>query len=123
MSPRRRRSPKQTFGVLTVVLVFIVGFAAYSYASQYHLRPYLVWLATLSVVTFIWYGFDKGQSKRGGLRVPEIILQLLAVAGGFPGGWLGMLVFHHKTKHSSFVIVLALSTLLHLGLAPTLMAL
>jgi uncharacterized membrane protein YsdA (DUF1294 family) len=109
--------------VLTVVLILIVGFAAYSYASQYHLPRYLVWLATVSVVTFIWYGFDKSQSKRGGLRVPEIILQLLAVAGGFPGGWLGMIVFRHKTKHGSFIIVLALSTLLHLGLAPTLMAL
>jgi uncharacterized membrane protein YsdA (DUF1294 family) len=120
---KRRRSPKQTFGLLTVVLVVIVGIAAYTYARQYQLRPYLVWLATLSVVTFIWYGFDKAQSKGGGLRVPEIILQLLALAGGFPGGWLGMVVFHHKTKHSSFVVVLVLSTLLHLGLAPTLMAL
>jgi uncharacterized membrane protein YsdA (DUF1294 family) len=123
MSPRRRRSPKQTFGVLTVVLVLIIGFAAYTYARQYQLPRYLVWLATLSVITFFWYGFDKGQSKRGGLRVPEIVLQLLAVAGGFPGGWLGMLAFRHKTKHTSFVIILVLSTLLHLGLAPTLMAL
>ena len=122
MSPRRR-SPKQTFGLLTVVLVFIVGFAAYTYATQYQLPRYLVWLVTLSVVTFIWYGFDKGQSKRGGLRVPEIILQLLAVAGGFPGGWLGMMIFRHKTRHGSFIIVLVLSTLLHLGLASTLMTL
>lgn len=122
MSPRRR-SPKQTFGVVTVVLVFIVGFAAYTYASQYQLPRYLVWLVTLSVVTFIWYGFDKGQSKRGGLRVPEIVLQLLAVAGGFPGGWLGMIVFRHKTRHGSFIVVLVLSTLLHLGLASTLMSL
>ena len=122
MSPRRR-SPKQTFGLLTVVLVFIVGFAAYTYATQYQLPRYLVWLVTLSVVTFIWYGFDKGQSKRGGLRVPEIVLQLLAVAGGFPGGWLGMIVFRHKTRHGSFIVVLVLSTLLHLGLASTLMSL
>ncbi len=122
MSPRRR-SPKQTFGGLTIVLVFIVGFAAYTYARQYQLPRYLVWLVTLSVVTFIWYGFDKGQSKRGGLRVPEIVLQLLAVAGGFPGGWLGMIVFRHKTRHGSFIIVLVLSTLLHLGLASTLMSL
>jgi uncharacterized membrane protein YsdA (DUF1294 family) len=104
-------------------LVLSVGFVAYTYARQYELRPYLVWLATLSVVTFVWYGFDKGQSKRGGLRVPEIVLQLLTLAGGFPGGWLGMLVFQHKTRHSSFVIILVLSTLLHLGLAPTFMAL
>ena len=122
MTHRRRRSPKQTFGVMSVVLTGLVGYAAYAWLHQFGLHWYWVLIISLSVVTFIWYGFDKAQSKRGGERVPEIVLQLLTLAGGFPGGWLGRLVFHHKTKHSSFLIVLILSTVLHVGLAPTLLA-
>ncbi len=36
---KRRRSPKQTFGVLTVVLVLIVGFAAYSLRQPVSTAP------------------------------------------------------------------------------------
>ncbi len=111
----RRRSPKQTFGLFSLVLIVIIGY--FVFTSTYgRLDLYPAWLLTLSVVTFIWYGFDKGQSKRGGLRVPEIVLQLLTLAGGFPGGWLGRAMFHHKTRHDEFRTVLILSTLLHAGL-------
>ncbi|HZY41793.1 MAG TPA: DUF1294 domain-containing protein [Anaerolineae bacterium] len=121
MSRYRRRSPKQTFGLATVILMIIVGLAVYLFTRQQQLPPYAVWLITLSVITFAWYGLDKGQSKRAGLRVPEIVLHLLALAGGFPGGWLGRALFHHKTRKSAFTVVLVLSTLLHLGLAPILL--
>jgi uncharacterized membrane protein YsdA (DUF1294 family) len=77
---------------------------------------YLVWLAIASVITFILYGFDKAQSKNGGWRVPEVVLHGLALVGGFPGGWAGRSVFRHKTKKAFFVFVLAVSTLIHLGL-------
>lgn len=120
MSRRRRRSPKQTFGWLTISLIVVVGFIAYYY-TRLQLPPYLVWIITLSAITFFWYGFDKGQSKRGRLRVPEVILNLLTLAGGFPGAWLGLLVFHHKTRQRSFLVVLILSTVLHLGLASALL--
>ncbi len=121
MSHRRRR-PRQTFGLLTLILVISIGLVAYLYTRQQQLHPYLVWLITLSAITFFWYGFDKGQSKRSGSRVPEIILHLLALAGGFIGGWLGRFFFHHKTRKDSFTIILVLATILHLGLAPTLLS-
>ena len=123
MPHSRRRSPKQTFSAVTVILVLSVGFIAYLATRQLHLPLYVVWLITLSAITFFWYGFDKEQSKREGSRVPEIVLQLLTLAGGFPGGWLGRFVFHHKTRHNSFLVILILSTILHIGLAPTLLAL
>jgi len=65
---------------------------------------------------FSLYGYDKAQSKNGGWRVPELVLHVLALAGGFPGGWLGKVVFRHKTKKSNIVCVLAVSTALHPGL-------
>jgi len=119
---RRRRSPKSTFGVISVVLVIIVGVAALIFTRQQQLHPYWIWLITLSVMTFFWYGFDKGQSKRAGLRVPEMVLHLLTLAGGFPGGWLGRLFFRHKTRKDAFLVILIVATVLHLGLAPMLLA-
>jgi uncharacterized membrane protein YsdA (DUF1294 family) len=77
---------------------------------------YPVWLLVTSLITFLVYGFDKAQSKHNGSRVPESVLHLLALVGGFPGGWAGRIVFHHKTQKVSFTLVLLISTALHIGL-------
>ena len=77
---------------------------------------YLLWITVASVVTFIIYGIDKHKSKRGDRRVPEVIFHMLVLAGGFPGGWAGRSVFRHKTRKSIFLLVIILSTILHLGL-------
>ena len=78
---------------------------------------YLVWLAAASIITFIIYGYDKIQAKRNGRRVPEKYLHWLALAGGFPGGWLGRSIFRHKTSKGVFLFFLVISTLIHLAFA------
>jgi uncharacterized membrane protein YsdA (DUF1294 family) len=78
---------------------------------------YWIWLAALSIITFVLYGLDKARSKRkGAWRIPEMTLHVLALAGGFLGGWAGRLLFHHKTKKGIFAFVLLISTLIHAGL-------
>ena len=77
---------------------------------------YLIWLAFISIITFVLYGYDKAQSRRGGRRIPETELHLLALIGGFPGGWAGRSVFRHKTQKGIFMFVLIISTVIHLGL-------
>ena len=77
---------------------------------------YGIWIAAASIITFILYGFDKAQSKTEGWRIPEAYLHGLALAGGFPGGWAGRAIFRHKTRKGFFVLVLVLSTMIHLGL-------
>jgi uncharacterized membrane protein YsdA (DUF1294 family) len=79
-------------------------------------KLYWIWLVIASGITFLLYGFDKAQSKKGGWRVPEIVLHGLALTGGFPGGWAGRSVFRHKTKKGIFIFVLTVSTVIHLGL-------
>jgi uncharacterized membrane protein YsdA (DUF1294 family) len=107
-----KRQPKQTFSIIAIALVVVLGIVIY-FTTHWHL--YWTWLVTLSLITFVMYGFDKGQSKRDGLRVPEIVLHGLALFGGFPGGWLGRWLFRHKTQKVIFLIVLVVSTLLHIG--------
>ena len=63
----------------------------------------LVWLAVISLLTFIVYGADKRRARKGKWRVPEKTLFLLPLLGGSIGALLGMRVFHHKTKHWYFV--------------------
>jgi uncharacterized membrane protein YsdA (DUF1294 family) len=75
---------------------------------------YGIWLALTSVITFILYGFDKAQSRRHGWRVPEVVLHVLALSGGFPGGCGGRSVFRHKTQKRFFSFILAISTFIHL---------
>lgn len=77
---------------------------------------YLIWLATASGITFLLYGFDRARSKTGGWRVPEVVLHVMALSGGFPGGWAGRSMFRHKTQKGFFVFVLVVSTVIHLGL-------
>jgi uncharacterized membrane protein YsdA (DUF1294 family) len=77
---------------------------------------YWIWLALLSLITFIVYGLDKSRAKSDGWRMPEAVLHWLALAGGFPGGWAGRSIFHHKTQKVVFTLVLLLSSLIHLGL-------
>jgi uncharacterized membrane protein YsdA (DUF1294 family) len=77
---------------------------------------YFIWLAITSLITFILYGIDKAQSKKHGHRISENALHLLALAGGFLGGWIGRSLFHHKTKKGIFTFVLVISTVVHVGL-------
>ena len=58
----------------------------------------------LGLSTFLMYGYDKLQAKRGGRRVPERALIVLSLAGGAVGGWAGMLILRHKTRHTRFWI-------------------
>jgi len=77
----------------------------------------MAWVIGWSIVTFFFYGFDKRRSKGLDERVPEDILHVLSLIGGFPGGWVGRAYFRHKTLHTSFLITLIISTVLHLGIA------
>ncbi len=75
------------------------------------------WIFAMSAVLFAMMGSDKARAKRGGRRVSERALFIAALLGGGPGGCLGMGVFRHKTKHTSFTVGMPLIMLLNLALA------
>ena len=66
------------------------------------LKILCVWLIFWSLAAFIAMGADKRRARQGLWRVPEKTLFLLAALGGAPGAFLGMHLFHHKTKHWYF---------------------
>jgi uncharacterized membrane protein YsdA (DUF1294 family) len=59
----------------------------------------------VSLVTFAVYATDKAQAGLAGRRVPERVLHLLALAGGWPGALVGQRYFRHKTRKVRFQVV------------------
>ncbi len=78
------------------------------------LRSYLYVCLLMSVLTFVWYAFDKWRATRGGKRVPETTLHLLELLGGWPGGCLGRSLLRHKSSKASFVFISWLIAILHI---------
>jgi len=54
---------------------------------------------------FLIYGYDKHQAKKIGMRIPEMVLHLLALIGGTAGALLGQITLRHKIKKMKFIIV------------------
>ncbi len=77
---------------------------------------YGLYLAAISLVTFACYGIDKYRSIKGKWRISEKALLGLSVLGGAFGGFLGMKLFRHKTKHNYFWVVNYLGIGLHTAL-------
>lgn len=62
----------------------------------------LLYAAGINGIAFCAYGLDKRRAVRGEWRISERTLLLLAFLGGAAGAFLGMKVFHHKTRHRKF---------------------
>ncbi|MFT7486938.1 MAG: uncharacterized membrane protein YsdA (DUF1294 family) [Candidatus Paceibacteria bacterium] len=72
--------------------------------------------AVNSLLTFALYGNDKRKARLGKRRVPESVLHLWELAGGWPGAWVAQRVFRHKTQKRSFRLVYWSIVVLHLVL-------
>ena len=66
------------------------------------------YLAVANTAAFVAYGVDKSRAQRGAWRISERALIALALVGGALGAFLGMRVFHHKTRKPLFRIVVPL---------------
>ncbi len=77
---------------------------------------YLIVVAIMSVVCFFTYGWDKWRAIKGGRRVPEQTLHLLAFLGGWPGGLLAQRFYHHKNRKVRFLVVFWMVVALHIGI-------
>lgn len=71
----------------------------------------LAWFAGFSAASFLMFGFDKWQASRGRGRISESTLVWLGLLGGWPGGWLGMTVFRHKSAKGAFQFKYALAVI------------
>ena len=73
------------------------------------------YILVMSVITFALFGVDKRKAHKGKLRISERTLWIFSVLGGVWGGLLGMRAFKHKTKKTSFKVVMVVLTLVNIG--------
>ncbi|NLW85177.1 MAG: DUF1294 domain-containing protein [Phycisphaerae bacterium] len=76
--------------LLTLILSIVIGIALW-YFNRIH--PLWIYLLTLSLTIFLFYGYDKYQAINQNTRIPEAILHLIALAGGTVGAFAGQLFF------------------------------
>ena len=68
------------------------------------------YLLIVNILAFVLYGIDKRKAKKKRFRIPERTLLWMARIGGGIGSWMGIMSFHHKTKHTKFKVVVPLWT-------------
>lgn len=72
----------------------------------------IYYLLIINIMTFIIYGIDKYKSIKHQYRISEKTLIILPILGGSFGAFLGMIIFHHKTKKKKFIILIPVIMLL-----------
>ncbi|UPZ16751.1 DUF1294 domain-containing protein [Flavobacterium humidisoli] len=76
----------------------------------------LLYFLSISVLVFIFAGYDKSQARKNNRRIPEKTLFLMALIGGSPGLLTAMLLFRHKTSKTSFIVKFAFILLIQAAL-------
>lgn len=64
----------------------------------------LIYLFLINFLSFLLMKIDKIKAQHHAWRISEKTFFILALLGGSLGIGLAMYVFHHKTKHFTFII-------------------
>lgn len=76
------------------------------------MKNLIFYIVIINTLAFFIVGLDKRKAKRQQWRIPEATLIGIAFLGGSIGTFLGMHVFHHKTKKPKFYIGIPLILIL-----------
>lgn len=83
--------------------------------SLFTSHPFIIWLLLANVLTLVIYGMDKMAARKAWRRVPEFILLMFGVVGGWPGAIAGQQLFRHKTQKQPFKTYFIISVLLSIS--------
>ncbi|MEM1548001.1 MAG: DUF1294 domain-containing protein [Thermoproteota archaeon] len=67
----------------------------------------------VNIVGFILMSVDKASAIRSKSRIPEELFFKISLIGGPFGVFLGMLIFHHKTRKTYFWFIVTLTLILY----------
>jgi uncharacterized membrane protein YsdA (DUF1294 family) len=78
------------------------------------MKVLLVYLAVINIIAFLIMGVDKFKAQRHKWRISELNIFIMGIIGGAFGVFLGMGIFHHKTKHRKFTLGVPLVLVLNI---------
>ena len=106
-------NPNTYFLLIAFALTASIALALWKLTA---IEPLWIYLITINFITFCFYGYDKYQAIHQKFRIPEIVLHILAIAGGSFGAFAGQYIFRHKTKKLTFQIVFILIAIVQISL-------
>lgn len=113
--PSTMAMPQQLVFKLAVFVVLCA--APFIGALQLFLHNHWVWALalypTVSLLTVVFYGYDKQRAMAGEWRTPESTLHLLELLGGWPGALLAQQLYRHKTRKVDYQVVFWAIVLAH----------
>lgn len=119
-SASQRRSAAQTLPQrlgLKLVVFAVLCAAPLLGAWQLFINYHWIWAMALypsvSLLTLVFYGYDKHRAMAGEWRTPESTLHLLELAGGWPGALVAQQAYRHKTRKVDYQLMFWVIVLAH----------
>ncbi len=78
--------------------------ASFNFISEYS-DFFVIFFVFMNIITLAVYGVDKRSAQAGKRRVSESLLIAFSACFGAVGAFIGMKVFHHKTRKPKFRIL------------------
>lgn len=78
---------------------------------------YVIFLLLMNLLGLFSMRIDKNRAIRRKRRIPEKVLFCIALFGGCFGSYLGMRIYHHKTRHNLFAFGLPILMPIHVYIA------
>jgi len=75
----------------------------------------IIALIVLNLTGLVIIALDKNKARKRKWRIPEKTFFLIALLGGSPGVYIGMLLWRHKTRHWSFMLGIPVIFILQLA--------
>ncbi len=95
-------SPVLMIGVVVATIIFITTNVLASVFNSV-VFSFIISINLIAVLIFWW---DKSQAIESRFRIPNAVLNLIALCGGSLGSIVGVYLFRHKTLKSYFKITL-----------------
>ena len=106
-----KHRPKPLF--LAVAAAFVTALS-FLLAHFLEIRLLYAYLIGINLTAFVSYGADKHWAIHNHSRIPEIVLHLLAMAGGSGAALGAQITFRHKTQKRTFRIIFVVIVLIQL---------
>ncbi len=103
----------KSFAVL-VALVFLAALIVAALGGRLRMEVLVLYLGAI-LLSFVLYAYDKLAARNNQQRIPENVLHLVSLLGGWPGALVAQQVFRHKTLKQPFRAAFWLTVVLNVG--------